>query len=80
MRRKEQFMSVCATLAKLKRICHFLSALLSRALNLLAGTVWTNRPLVPWPARRIQSCGALHESIRSSGRREGESDRSWAGI
>lgn len=34
---KEQLMSVCATLAKLKRICHFLSALLSRALNPLAG-------------------------------------------
>ncbi|RAO02280.1 hypothetical protein ONO23_00840 [Micromonospora noduli] len=36
MGRKEQFMSVCATLAKLKGICHFLSALLSGALNPLA--------------------------------------------
>lgn len=37
MGRKEQLMSVCATLAKLKRICHFLSALLSGALNPLHG-------------------------------------------
>ncbi|NYH44100.1 hypothetical protein HNR22_003827 [Micromonospora jinlongensis] len=46
---KEQLMSVCATLAKLERICHFLSALLSGALNPLAWLVGTNRPFVAGP-------------------------------